>query len=284
MTGIVYLVGAGPGAPDLLTLRAARLLEHADIVFHDALVHPDTIALAARAEKIAVGKRCGKHSTAQKFINKRLVDAARQHEVVVRLKGGDPMLFGRAQEEIAALEAAGIRFEVVPGVTAALAASAELGISLTQRGVTRSVTFVTPRVGEGEAPGDWAASLAAADSGAIYMGAGQGEAIAAALIAAGKSAATPVAIVENASLAGVRTIFTTLGALPRLAGSSLVGPAVILIGPQFRARASALAAAEAERCQAPPRDAFRALALAPGNLAYLRPTRLRQFGDTAPSA
>jgi len=101
MTGTVYLVGAGPGAPDLLTLRAARLLEQADIVFHDALVHPDTIALAARAEKVAVGKRCGRHSTAQQFINKRLVDAAKRHRVVVRLKGGDPMMFGRAQEEIA---------------------------------------------------------------------------------------------------------------------------------------------------------------------------------------
>src|SRR5215831_4657685 len=138
MSGTVYIVGAGPGAPDLLTLRAAKLLEQANIVFHDALVHPDTIALAAQAEKIAVGKRCGKHSTAQRFINKRLVDAASRYAVVVRLKGGDPMLFGRAQEEIAALESAGIRYEVVPGVTAALAASAELGISLTQRGVARS--------------------------------------------------------------------------------------------------------------------------------------------------
>src|SRR6266478_2923943 len=149
MSGVVYLVGAGPGAPDLLTLRAAKLLEKADIVFHDALVHPDTIALAPRAEKVAVGKRCGKHSTAQKFINKRLADAAAKHAVVVRLKGGDPMLFGRAQEEIEALEAAGIRFEVVPGVTAALAACAVLGISLTHRGSVRSVAFVTPRVGDG---------------------------------------------------------------------------------------------------------------------------------------
>src|SRR6266700_3193089 len=98
MSGVVYLVGAGPGAPDLLTLRAAKLLAKADIVFHDALVHPDTLALATRAEKVPVGKRCGKHSTAQKFINKRLVDAARAHSIVVRLKGGDPMLFGRAQE------------------------------------------------------------------------------------------------------------------------------------------------------------------------------------------
>src|SRR6185436_19389406 len=119
--------------------RAADVLRHADIVFHDALVHPETIALAARAEHIAVGKRSGRHSTAQRFINKRLIDAAHKHAVVVRLKGGDPMLFGRAQEEIDALRAAAIPFEVVPGVTAALAVSAELGISLTRRGLARSV-------------------------------------------------------------------------------------------------------------------------------------------------
>ena len=237
MTGIVYLVGAGPGAPDLLTLRAGKVLARADIVFHDALVHPSTLALAAHAEKIAVGKRCGKHSTMQKFINKRLVDAARTHEVVVRLKGGDPMLFGRAQEEITALEAAGVRYEVVPGITAALAASAELGISLTQRGVARSVALVTPRVGEGEAPSDWVQSVAAADTAAIYMGAGQADAIAAALIAAGKPAATPVAVVENASLPDARIVYTTLGALPALARRDSAGPATILIGPQYRARA-----------------------------------------------
>jgi uroporphyrin-III C-methyltransferase len=242
MSGVVYLVGAGPGAPDLLTLRAAKLLEKADIVFHDALVHPDIVALAARAEKIAVGKRCGKHSTAQKFINKRLVDAARAHAVVVRLKGGDPMLFGRAQEEIAALEAAGVRYEVVPGVTAALAASAELGISLTQRGVARSVAFVTPRVGEGENPSEWARSLANADAGAIYMGAGQADAIAAALVAAGKPASTPVAVVENASLPTARIRYTTLAGLPAIANSGSGGPALILVGPQFHATSIATGA------------------------------------------
>src|SRR3954465_4811898 len=152
MSGTVYLVGAGPGAADLLTLRAARLLAEADIVFHDALVPEAILALAVRAEKVPVGKRCGRHSTAQRFINKRLADAARTHRVVVRLKGGDPLLFGRAQEEIGALEAAGVPYEVVPGITAALAAAAELGTSLTQRGTVRSVSFVTPRVGDGEAP------------------------------------------------------------------------------------------------------------------------------------
>jgi uroporphyrin-III C-methyltransferase len=250
VTGTVYLVGAGPGAPDLLTLRAARLLAAAEVVFHDALVHPDTLALAERAEKIAVGKRCGKHSTAQKFINKRLIDAAKVHAVVVRLKGGDPMLFGRAQEEIEALEAAGVHYEVVPGVTAALAASAELGLSLTQRGVARSVAFVTPRVGEGENPSDWVRSVVAADAAAIYMGVGHAEEIAAALIAAGKPPTTPIAIVESASLAESHRVFTTLALLPRLA-SQFSGPAIILIGPQYRARAQSVRNRAIEEDSAP---------------------------------
>src|SRR6185436_1915209 len=194
-TGTVYLVGAGPGAPDLLTLRAARLLAEADVVLHDALVHPETLALAARAERIAVGKRCGRHSSAQIFINKRLVDAARRHRVVVRLKGGDPMLFGRAQEEIAALEKAGIEYEVVPGVTAALAAASDLRISLTQRGAARSVAFVTPRVAEGEAPSEWARTVAAADTAVIYMGAGDAVRVRDALLEAGVAREMPIALV-----------------------------------------------------------------------------------------
>src|SRR4051794_41271457 len=128
-------------------MRAAEILKRADIVLHDALVHADTIALAAKAECIAVGKRSGRHSTAQRFINKRLADAAQKHATVVRLKGGDPMLFGRAHEELTALREAGVACEVVPGVTAALAASAEIGVSLTRRGLARSVVFLTPRVG-----------------------------------------------------------------------------------------------------------------------------------------
>lgn len=233
MTGTVHLVGAGPGAPDLLTLRAARLLERAEIVFHDALVHPETLALAVRAKKVAVGKRCGRHSTAQKFINKRLADAARKHAVVVRLKGGDPMLFGRAQEEMDALVAEGIRVEVVPGVTAALAASAELGVSLTRRGKARSVAFVTPRVGEGERGSEWVKSVLQADTAAIYMGAGEAGAISAALIAAGKLAATPVAIVESASLPEARRRYATLGNLEAVAGAA-AGPVLILLGEVYR--------------------------------------------------
>ena len=239
--GKVYLVGAGPGAPDLLTLRAVEILKRADIVFHDALVHPDVLAVASRAEKIAVGKRCGRFATAQQFINKRLADAAKKHRVVVRLKGGDPMLFGRAQEEIAALEAAAVPFEVVPGVTSALAAAAEAGVSLTQRGVARSVVFLTPRVGHGEAPSDWAKSAAAADTAIIYMGVGQAAGISAALIEAGLPRELPVLVAENATLPQSRRIALTLEELPEIARYGVTGPTLIMVGNAF---APALAASE----------------------------------------
>ena len=253
--GIVYLVGAGPGATDLLTLRAARLLEAADVVFHDALVPRDTLALAKRAQLVAVGKRCGRHTTAQRFINKRLTDAAGHYAIVVRLKGGDPLLFGRAQEEIAALEAAGVAYEVVPGITAALAAASALGTSLSQRGTVRSVALATPRVGNGEGSSDWVLGFAAADAGAIYMGIGEAPAIAAALLAKGKPRSLPVAVVENASLANERIIHTTLAELPSIASIQFTGPTLLLIGPQFAARATVRHDAEAERC--PPVSAAR---------------------------
>ena len=147
--GKVYLIGAGPGAADLITLRGARWLAQADAVLYDALVQPELLAMArADARLIDVGKRCRQVSTDQRFINRILVETAQRHAVVVRLKGGDPMIFGRAQEELSALQAAGIDYEIVPGITSALAAAAELGVSLTQRGVSRNVVFVTPRVGD----------------------------------------------------------------------------------------------------------------------------------------
>ena len=235
LTGKVYLVGAGPGSSDLLTVRAAEILKRADIVFHDALVYPDTLRLATAALKIAVGKRCGRYATAQKFINKRLVDAARRFKTVVRLKGGDPMLFGRAQEEIAALQAAGVAYEVVPGVTAAAAASAELGVSLTRRGVSRNVVFVTPRNGAGETVHDWAASVVAADTAVIYMGSGQAASIAERLISRGLPPATPAVVVENASLPQRRTIKLTLSELPEIAELAMEGPATIMLGEVFAA-------------------------------------------------
>jgi uroporphyrin-III C-methyltransferase len=239
--GKVYLVGAGPGAADLLTVRAARLLAQADVVLHDALIGDDVLALAPRAEKIPVGKRCGAHSTSQRFINKRLVDAARRCRIVVRLKGGDPMLFGRAHEEIDALAAAGIGCDVVPGVTAALAAAADARLSLTRRGVSRSVAFVTPRVGEGENPAAWADAAAAADTAVIYMGAGDAIAVTTALAGAGVSLATPVALVENASLPGRAIHAGVLAGLPGLAAARGNGPALIIVGEVCAELADSLA-------------------------------------------
>ena len=249
MSGTVYLVGAGPGAADLLTLRAARLLGEAGIVFHDALVPSDILSLI-NGEKVAVGKRCGRHSTAQRFINKRLADAARVHKVVVRLKGGDPMLFGRAHEEIEYLRSQQIKVEVVPGVTAALAASADLLVSLTQRGVARTVVFATPRAAPGEAPNEWIKSVLAADTAAIYMGAGDAASISHSLIQGGKSAATPVALIENASREGARAHYGTLRELPVLAAQVGEGPAVILLGEVLAEAAAAARQATLRKAQA----------------------------------
>ena len=241
LPGKVYLVGAGPGAPDLLTLRAARLLEAADIVLHDALVHPDTLALATRARLIDVGKRHGKVSTEQRFIHRAMIEAARTHACVVRLKGGDPMLFARAQEELEALTAAGIAWEVVPGVTAATAAAAALGTSLTRRGMARSVAFLTPRVGPGERPSAWLPAALAADSVVMYMAAGASQEIARALLDAGKPATTPAALVESASLESERRLRTTLGELARAPLPRAEGPVALCIGEVFALQAAAAA-------------------------------------------
>ncbi len=233
MSGSVYLVGAGPGAVDLLTLRAARLLEHADIVFHDALVNPETLALAARAIKVAVGKRSGKHSTAQRFINKQLIDAAKKYQTVLRLKGGDPMLFGRAQEEIDALVAAGITLEIVAGVSAAFAASADLQCSLTRRAMARSVVFATPREAAGSKQNTWAKAAAAADTAVLYMAAGEAQAVSDALIANGVPASRAAVIVENASSDQRKVIPTNVGNLPAAAQCVGSGPALVMVGEVY---------------------------------------------------
>lgn len=239
----VYLVGAGPGAPDLLTLRAARLLEQADIVLYDALVHPETLALASRAKLVDVGKRSGARSTDQRFICRFLVGAARRYQTVVRLKGGDPMLFGRAQEELDALRAEGIEVEVVPGITAALAASAQLQAPLTRRGDSRSVLFLTPRVGAGQRSHDWARSSRAADTLALYMAAGDAEGTLQQLTASGWSGDTAIALVESASLPSSRSWRGTLDELPRLARALGSGPVMLLAGA---------ALAQQAECPSPP--------------------------------
>ncbi len=239
--GKVYLVGAGPGAADLLTLRAARLLGEADVVLHDALVPAEILAMAPQAQLVDVGKRAGGKSAAQAFINRRLVTAARRHRLVVRLKGGDPMLFGRAQEEIAALQEAGIAFEVVPGVTAALAASAQIAVSLTRRGVSRSVLFATPVVGPGEPDSEWAGAAARADTVALYMASNDAAAVRDALVRRGRDAGTPARVVFAASHDHTREIACTLATLPAALASRGGDPALVLLGEVYRDAAAATA-------------------------------------------
>jgi len=229
-TPLVSFVGAGPGAPDLLTLRATKALAEADIVFTDALVHPETLALAARALIVEVGKRDGKPSTRQAFINSRLVEASRRYARVIRLKGGDPAIFARLDEEIACLQEAGVAFEIIPGVTAVSAAAAELGMPLTCRGVARRLVVVTPRVGEREAQSPWSSGLTPGDTLAIYMGRRQADAVQAELLAVGFGADTPVAVIEGASFAGAQKLLGSLGELPRLASATGAGPVIMLVG------------------------------------------------------
>jgi uroporphyrin-III C-methyltransferase len=242
--GKVYLVGAGPGAVDLITVRGAKLLEQADIVFYDALVDPEMLKLCQQAIQVEVGKRCGKLSSAQQFINKRLVDAAQKHQVIVRLKGGDPMLFGRAAEEIQTLKSAGIEVEVVPGITAALAGAASIQQSLTLRGVSRSVAFITLAQGaENLSPGQ-PISNPSADTLVYYMGRKDAARIAQQLIeqSFNQSGNTPVQILESVSTPRERLWTSTLQELA--AGKAdqwfdTRSPALIMIGEALRSKAQA---------------------------------------------
>jgi uroporphyrin-III C-methyltransferase len=196
----VILAGAGPGEPDLLTLKAARAIEAAEIILHDALVDRRILTRARGAKLMDVGKRCGRHAMSQAEINRSLVTAARGGARVLRLKGGDPMVFGRANEEIAALRAAGLAVLVIPGVTAATAAAASMQASLTARGRARSVTFLTGHGSDGGLPEqDWAALARLRTTLAFYMGARHARLIAERLIDAGFDPATPGAVVWNAS-------------------------------------------------------------------------------------
>src|SRR5688572_1674521 len=213
-----------------------------------ALVPAEILALIKTDRRIAVGKRSGRRSTAQHFINKQLLDAAQRHRTVVRLKGGDPMLFGRAHEEIEFLVGKGVQVKITPGITAALAAAADLGISLTRRGRARSVAFVTPRVGAGTPDSSWVRAALAADTVAIYMGADELADIAAQLIVAGKTLGTPVAVVQNASLPESEVAYGTLARLPQW--QSRGGPALVLIGDVYGESAVEALAAERRRASA----------------------------------
>ena len=229
--GVVWLVGAGPGDPDLLTVKALRLLQGADVVVHDRLTPQPILDLAGpKARLIDVGKRKSHHTLPQDDINQLLVALAREGLTVVRLKGGDPFLFGRGGEELQVLRAAGVEAHVVPGVTAALAAAAGAGVALTHRGLAQAAVFVTGHAAKGGEPDlDWAALAKSNQTVVVYMGLSTAAGIAARLIAAGRSISTPVLVVENASLANERRIVSTLGRLGDDA-QGLEGPALLIIG------------------------------------------------------
>ncbi|MBV8684898.1 MAG: uroporphyrinogen-III C-methyltransferase [Caulobacteraceae bacterium] len=229
--GAVWLVGAGPGDPDLLTVKALKALAGADVVVHDGLVSDEILALAPRrARRISVAKRRSRHSYAQEEICRMLVAFAREGLNVVRLKGGDPFIFGRGGEELEACREAGVTCHVVPGVTAALAAGASAGAPLTHRGAAQAVTFVTGHAKAGEAPGlDWPALARANQTVVIYMGVATAASIACRLMSAGRAPSTPALIVENASLPIERRIASTLGSLAE-AAAGLEGPALLMVG------------------------------------------------------
>jgi uroporphyrin-III C-methyltransferase len=224
--GKVYLIGAGPGAADLITVRGARLLGEAEAVLYDALVTPEMLALCQQAELIPVGKRSGQRSTAQTVINEKLVDAARRYQRVVRLKGGDPMLFGRADEELRALEEAGVEVEVVPGITTAVAAAAATLQPLTKRGVARSVAFFTSSTAPDQPDHP---ALPETDTLVQYMGGREAAATAERLLAEGRRPDLPVVVVENCSRADQRVRRLTLADLSH--GLDVAhGPVLVMIG------------------------------------------------------
>ena len=225
--GVVWLVGAGPGDPELLTVKALRLLQRADVVVHDRLTPQAVLDLASpSARLIDVGKRKSRHTLPQDDINLLLVALAREGLTVVRLKGGDPFMFGRGGEELAVLRAHGVEAHVVPGVTAALAA----GLPLTHRGLAQAVTFVTGHAAAGAEPDlDWVSLAKANQTVVVYMGLSTAPRIAANLIAAGRAGSTPVVVIENASLADERRLSTTLAGLGADA-AELDGPALLVIG------------------------------------------------------
>ncbi len=231
-TGRVYLVGAGPGDPDLLTLRAVRLLQQTQAIVYDHLVSPEVLDyVSPNAQRIYAGKRRNAHTLRQEEINALLVKLAREGKHVVRLKGGDPFIFGRGGEELETLAAHGISFEVVPGVTAASGVSSYAGIPLTHRDYAQSCLFVTGHLKDGSANLDWPSLVRPRQTVVIYMGLGGLPEICRQMMAHGASAELPIAVVQNGSLETQRVVTGTLANMAeRVAKAGLVSPCLTIIG------------------------------------------------------
>ncbi len=232
--GKVFIVGAGPGAEDLITLRGLQVLQMADVVLYDALVSARLLDRSpAGAERIFVGKRCGKHSVKQEEINRLIVSRSLQGKTVVRLKGGDPMIFGRGGEEALTCADAGIDFEIVPGISAALGVAGYAGIPLTHRDVSSSVAFVTAHgARSGSSPDlDWIGVAGRVDTLVIFMGAAWLGEIADALMGAGLPETKPVAAVANATCENQATALATLGTIAaEVKRNGLIAPMLIVVG------------------------------------------------------